>query len=160
MCDEYVVVAFQRAWSDEEYVRIGMYNTETMEWKFGMYALDEPESPNGGWVGLSDISHVKDGMFLVLERDNQGGPDARIKKIYGIEIEDMEDFVDGTVIEKMFILDLKEKLLEPNGLVYEKVEGMAITEKGEVWIVNDNDGVDDNNGETQLLNLGKILKKK
>ena len=25
------------------------------------------------------------------------------------------------------------------------------------WIVNDNDGVDDSNGETRLINLGPIL---
>lgn len=157
MCDEYVVVAFQRRWGEEEYARIGMYNTETGEWKFGMYPLDEPESPNGGWVGLSDLSHVENGKFLVLERDNQGGPDAKVKRIYGIEIEDMDVFEDGTVIEKMLIRDIVPDLLMPNGLVYEKIEGIAVTQKGEVWIVNDNDGVDDNSGETQLLNLGKIF---
>jgi hypothetical protein len=29
---------------------------------------------------------------------------------------------------------------------------------GDVLIINDNDGVDDNSGETQLLNLGNIVK--
>jgi hypothetical protein len=43
------------------------------------------------------------------------------------------------------------------GLVPEKIEGSAITASGNVWIVNDNDGVDDNSGETQLLNLGPLL---
>jgi hypothetical protein len=28
---------------------------------------------------------------------------------------------------------------------------------GDVLIVNDNDGVDDNSGETRLINLGDIL---
>ncbi len=29
---------------------------------------------------------------------------------------------------------------------------------GDVLIINDNDGVDDNSGETQLLNFGNIVK--
>ena len=39
----------------------------------------------------------------------------------------------------------------------EKVEGSTVTVGGNVWIINDNDGVDDNSGETQLINLGTIL---
>jgi hypothetical protein len=27
---------------------------------------------------------------------------------------------------------------------------------GDVYIINDNDGIDDNSGETQLLNVGKL----
>jgi hypothetical protein len=36
-------------------------------------------------------------------------------------------------------------------------EGLAVTAGGNVYIVNDNDGVEDNSGETELLNLGAIL---
>lgn len=39
----------------------------------------------------------------------------------------------------------------------EKIEGLAVTRTGEVYIVNDNDGIDSSNGETQLLNLGRLL---
>ena len=39
----------------------------------------------------------------------------------------------------------------------EKVEGMAVMDNGDVYVCNDNDGVDDNSGETQLLNVGGIL---
>ena len=46
------------------------------------YPLDDVESQYGGWVGLSDITNVGEGEYLVLERDNQGGPDAAIKRIY------------------------------------------------------------------------------
>ena len=45
----------------------------------------------------------------------------------------------------------------PTGLIAEKVEGSAVTEDGDVYIINDNDGVDDNSGETNLINLGDIL---
>ena len=46
----------------------------------------------------------------------------------------------------------------PGGLVPEKIEGAALMANGDVLIINDNDGVDDNSGETQLLNLGNIVK--
>jgi hypothetical protein len=39
-----------------------------------------PASPNGGWVGLSEIVAVDATTFAVIERDNQGGPDAVIKQ--------------------------------------------------------------------------------
>ena len=39
------------------------------------------------------------------------------------------------------------------GLVPEKLEGLTVLQGGERLIVNDNDGVDDNNGETQLLRI-------
>lgn len=48
-------------------------------------------------------------------------------------------------------------LIAPGGLTPEKIEGAAVTANGDVYIVNDNDGVDDNSGETQLINLGDIL---
>lgn len=40
-------------------------------------------------------------------------------------------------------------LMAPGGQVYEKIEGMAYLD-GDIWIVNDNDAVDDNSGETQV----------
>lgn len=48
-------------------------------------------------------------------------------------------------------------LAAPGGLIPEKIEGLAVTRHGQVWIVNDNDGVDDNSGETELLNLGHLF---
>jgi len=39
------------------------------------------------------------------------------------------------------------------GAVLEKIEGLAVQANGDALIVNDNDGVDDSNGETQLLRL-------
>merc|ERR1719382_1704038 len=40
-----------------------------------------------------------------------------------------------------------------NGPVYEKVEGLAVTADKGVWLLNDNDAVDDNNGEIGLLKM-------
>ena len=48
-------------------------------------------------------------------------------------------------------------LTATGGLIAEKIEGSAVTADGDVYIINDNDGVDDNSGETNLINLGNIL---
>jgi len=153
----HVVVAFQRAWGNEKNPRLGIYNIEDKSWKFVFYPLDAPTSQNGGWVGLSDITSLGEGKFLVLERDNQGGPDATIKKIYEISLGDLGNVADGSTITKTLFRDLVPDLQKPGGLTYEKVEGLAVDYNGVVWIVNDNDGVDDNSGETQLLELGKLI---
>jgi len=149
-----VYVAFQRVWSGDNNVRIGIYNTTAESWSFLFYPLDDVESQNGGWVGLSDLTSLGGGEFLVIERDNQGGPDAAIKRLYKF---DVSSLTDGSVVTKTLVRDLMDDLKKTGGLVPEKVEGSAIMANGDVYIINDNDGVDDNSGETQLINLGKII---
>ncbi|TRY30877.1 esterase-like activity of phytase family protein [Aliiglaciecola sp. M165] len=146
-------VAFQRVWAGDDNVRIGIYDVANASWSFLFYPLDAVESQNGGWVGLSDITSIGEGKFWVLERDNQGGPDAAIKRIYEI---DTSTASDGDLLTKTLVRDLMADLAGPNGLIAEKVEGLARTIDGETYIVNDNDGVDDNSGEIQLLKLGNI----
>mmetsp|Transcript_21865 Transcript_21865/g.33658 ORF Transcript_21865/g.33658 Transcript_21865/m.33658 type:complete len:751 (-) Transcript_21865:252-2504(-) len=146
---EVIYVAFQRVWGDETNVRIGMYDYATSTWSFVFYELDTPESPLGGWVGLSDIAPLGSQQFLILERDNQGGPDAVIKRVYQI---DLSSVSDGDLVSKTFVADLKPIMDEAtNALTFEKVEGLTVMEDGTRYIVNDNDGVDDNSGEIQLL---------
>jgi len=154
--DGKLVVAFQRAWSGEAQPRIGVYDLTARTWQFLYYPLDPPVSPNGGWVGLSDITALGANRFLVVERDNQSGPDARIKRLYRI---DLTGRTDGSTIAKTLVRDLMNDLKAPGGNVYEKIEGSAVLANGDVLIVNDNDGVDDgaNSGEVQLLNLGRLL---
>ena len=110
----------------------------------------------GGWVGLSDITSLGGGEFLILERDNKGGPDAAIKRLYRVDIDgDADNAI--TAGEKTLVRDLVSDLQSAGGMTYEKVEGLAVISNGDVYIINDNDGVDDNSGETQLMNLGNIL---
>eukprot|EP00956_Cyclotella_meneghiniana_P012416 scaffold17628_cov77-Cyclotella_meneghiniana.AAC.6 len=151
---DYIAIAIQRAWGDEEYPRIAFYNQETEEWKYVFYPIDDAESQYGGWVGLSDITNVGEGEYLVLERDNQGGPDAAIKRIYHIDV-GVYAFSDGTVVKKELVKDIMDDLKKGNGSVIEKVEGMAVTSNGDIWIKSDNDGVDDNSGEQILMKVGE-----
>jgi hypothetical protein len=152
--DGNVYVVFQRAWDSESDPRIGIYNISSQSWSFVYYPLDVPASQNGGWVGLSDLTSLGDGRFMVVERDNQGGPDAAIKRLYTI---DLNGVAADSTVSKILLRDLLDDLKAGGGLVFEKIEGAALLANGEVIIVNDNDGVDDNSGETQLINLGSIL---
>lgn len=152
-----VVVAIQRAWGDEEYPRIAVYNTVNDSWKHAFYPLEAPTSLNGGWVGLSDITSLGNGKFLVLERDNQGGPDAAIKSIYSIELGGY-DQEDGAILTKTLVRDLiaEGDLTQTNGQIIEKIEGLTVTSSGAVWINTDNDGVDGSSGESLLMNVGVV----
>lgn len=148
-------VAFQRAWKGEANPRIGIYDTATKTWSFVFYPLDAVASKNGGWVGLSDLTSLGNGQFLVVERDNQGGPDAAIKRLYRI---DTNGVAAGATVSKTLVRDILPDLKATGSPVMEKIEGSAVLANGNVLIINDNDGVKDNNGETQLINLGAIIK--
>ncbi len=154
-----IYVAFQRAWGNaddpSDRARIGKLDSDG-NWTFAHYPLDEPTSPNGGWVGLSEIVAVGDDRFLVIERDNQGGPDARIKKIYAFSTSGVTFVEDGQtlpLLSKDPVRDLIDDLAAPGGSIIEKVEGLTALPDGDLLIVTDNDGVDDSSGETQLIRL-------
>jgi len=66
-------------------VRIGRYEVASGLWTFFYYPLNVPPSPTLGGavtVGLSELVALDNQIFAVIERDNQAGPDARIKKVY------------------------------------------------------------------------------
>lgn len=159
---EVLYVAFQREWVDDPdgLVRIGRYEVASGAWSFYYYRLDPATSPNGGWVGLSEIVAIDADNFAVIERDNQGGPDAAVKRIYEFNISRAVPQPQGgdfPILEKTLVRDILPDLEAPGGLPIEKVEGLTILKSGDVLIVTDNDGVDDSSGETQLINLGPLF---
>ena len=156
-----VYVAFQREWGDsadtlETNVRIGIYTISSGTWSFVFYPLDTATSQNSGWVGLFDITSLGDGTFLVVEGDNQAGPDAAVKRLYRVDLGSL--FPNEIVTSKTLVRDLiaSGDLRAPGGLTPEKIEGAAVNNLGEIYIVNDNGGVSDSSGETQLLRVGVI----
>ncbi|HQT00685.1 MAG: hypothetical protein B7Y26_09500 [Hydrogenophilales bacterium 16-64-46] len=168
--DEQVTVAFQREWTNDPagLVRIGVYTpaadtdpaVEEGEWKFFSYPLDAVESPAGGWVGLSEITALGNGKFAIVERDNQSGLDTRIKRVYEIDLTGVTPVAEGgvfPVLDKTLAIDVLPAMQAGKGWVHDKLEGLARTADGTVYVVTDNDGVDDSTGETQFLNLGKSL---
>lgn len=89
--------------------------------------------------------------FFEVERDNQAGPDARIKRVYAFSVAGLTAQPEGSsfpVVNKRLVRDLLPDLQAPGGSVPEKIEGLAVLSNGTGLIVNDNDGVDGSNGET------------
>ena len=163
-----VYVCLQREWGNagdpSGKVRIGRFDLVTGAWTFVHYPLDAVASPNGGWVGLSDITYLGGGQLAVLERDNQGNADARVKRIYTVDLTSVT-FRDVTqtgsfeTLAKTLEIDLLAagSYDQFAGFVPEKLEGMAVLSDGTTLVVNDNDGVEDNSGETVVVRLLQLL---
>jgi hypothetical protein len=154
--NEVVYVAVQREWADDAagFTKIGRYDVASGKWTFASYPLDEVESPNGGWVGLSELTLLRDGRLAVVERDNQLGLEARIKRVYAIDPGDVTFAAHGStlpVLAKTLLRDILPALDAASISVPDKVEGLGITRNGRAYVVTDNDGVDENYGETVFI---------
>lgn len=156
--DETVWFAVQREWKDDPkgQVKLLAYKPSSKSWGYVRYPLDSAAT---GWIGLSEISASNGGLILI-ERDNQIGKNARLKKLTYVSLKGVTpvglDTKDAPVLTKTTVRDLIPELAAPHGYVIEKVESFAIDANGNGYIVTDNDGVDGNSGETQFINLGKI----
>lgn len=159
--DETVWVVVQREWADDPTgtVKLGRYDVASGEWTFARYPLDAVASPGGGWVGLSEITLMPDGKTVaIVERDNQLGGQARIKRIYGVDVSDpsvtwkpFDQPLD--TVSKSLLVDVLGELDRRSITVPDKLEGVGITAGGEVFLATDNDGVDENYGETLFFRL-------
>jgi sugar lactone lactonase YvrE len=150
-------MAVQREWGDDakNHVKLVAYNPEKKIWGAVLYEKAEPEK---GWTGLSEIVAHGENVY-VIERDNQIGEAAQIKKIYRIPASEMVPAPLGDdlpVVSKEEVRDLIPDLLSTGGYVLDKVEGLAIMEDGTAYVSTDNDGVDDHSGETMFFSIGKI----
>ena len=156
-----VIVAFQQPWKDDAkgLAKLGVYDPAAKSWSFVHYPLEAPKSPAGGWVGLSEITALGNDRFLLIERDNQPGAAAAIKTLTAISLSGVEPKPHGEelpVVGKTLVADLLPSMLAGGGWISDKPEGIAVLTDGEVFVVIDNDGVDNATGESQLLRLGKL----
>lgn len=157
--NEMVYVVVQREWDGDPKgaVYVGRYEVATDEWTFALYPLDAPTSPNGGWVGLSELTLLPGGTFAVVERDNQIATNARIKKLYRVDLDAVAFAAFGgplPTMSKTLMFDAMPSLDRNSISVPDKLEGAAVTADGTLWLATDNDGVDENYGET-LFYLAK-----
>ncbi|MCT7376545.1 esterase-like activity of phytase family protein [Chelativorans salis] len=156
--EQMLVMAIQREWKNDPkgQVKLVAYKPSTEEWSAVRYPLDDGEK---GWVGLSEIT-AHDGTLYIVERDNQLGTSARIKRLYGVAIGSFQPAPLGgelPVVEKTLVRDLiNDMRTATNGYVVDKIEGFAIDAAGEAYFVTDNDGVDDSSGETVFVRLGRL----
>ncbi len=152
-------VAIQREWKDDEkgFVKLVSYNIATKEWGAVRYPL---EAKGEGWNGLSETTLSGEHVYIV-ERDNQIGAAAVLKKVFRVPVADLKPAALGgelPVVTKEEVLDLMPMLQSQGGYVLDKVESLAVDAAGNWFAITDNDGVDDSNGETQFMRLGAMVK--
>lgn len=102
---------------------------------------------------------------MVIERDSPAGNDAATKRLYTFSVAGLTpsaepavgDAAAFPVVEKALVRDLMADLQATGGATLEKIEGVAVVDDDTVLVVNDNDGVDDSSGETQLLELDDVF---
>ena len=106
------------------------------------------------YLQYNQITALPDGGFVVVERDNLTGDFAALKTLVRVA---------GTAIAnglvrrtQKSVYDLLLHLRETNGWITDKVEGVAVTQNGQVYVSTDNDGVDDWSGETWFCGLGRV----
>lgn len=81
----YVLAAIQRAFAGEpkiggvSHTLIARYDLVSGAWDFFLYPLDVPTVGN---PGLSEITALADGTYLVIERDGEVGAAVEQKKVY------------------------------------------------------------------------------
>lgn len=150
-------VAIQREWKDDPkgFVKLLAYDVKSKEWGAVRYPL---ETPAKGWMGLSDITAHGDAVYIV-ERDNQIGANAAVKRLYSVPLAQMKPAPIGgelPVVEKTLVRDFIPDLKAWGGYVVDKVEGFAIDADGVGYASTDNDGVDDSSGETFFWSIGPV----
>lgn len=151
-------VAIQRQWADDaaNQVKLVSYDTVSKEWGAVLYPTEPAES---GWVGLSEITIFGDNAYIV-ERDNQIGANAKVKRLYRVALSEMRSAKLGSelpVVTKELVRDFLPDLKATGGYVVDKLEGFAIDVDGVGYAVSDNDGVDGSNGETLFFSTGKDI---
>ncbi|GGC01859.1 alkaline phosphatase [Marinobacterium zhoushanense] len=150
-------IAIQREWKDDpkHSVKLVCYNLKQDKWGAVRYPIETPEQ---GWVGLSEISAYGDAVYII-ERDNQIGENARIKRLYKVAKSELKPAPLGSklpVVHKQQVRDFIPDLKADNGYVVDKIEGFTIDNRGIGYAVTDNDGVDDSSGETYFFSTGKM----
>lgn len=150
-----VYVAIQREWADDPsgFVKIGRYTPATGAWAFYRYPLETPPAVTGAWSGLSELVRVDDTTFAVIERDNQAGPNARVKHLSTFSIAGLTPVAHGAGTPPLVTKTLVRDLIAEDGVRLEKFEGMTILDNGRVIVSTDNDGF----GETRLYRFGPLF---
>ena len=105
---------------------------------------------------LSDITFAGGDVVYIIERDNQIGANAAIKRLYSVPLADLEPVAlteDLPLVTKTMVYDFIPDLQALNGFVVDKIEGFTIDADGNAFAATDNDGVDDSSGETLFFKV-------
>lgn len=157
--DETVWLAVQREWKDDPKgkAKLLSYKPASKEWGVLHYPLSQASA--GFWMGLSELVTLGDDRFAVIERDNGFGAKA-VKTLQTFSVKGLKPAAIGAAeiptVTKTLLRDLTPDLMKAGGYGLDKVEGMTVDKAGNLFVVTDNDGVDDSSGETQFFAFGPL----
>ncbi len=121
-------------------IRLHAINLATKQWSLtGRYPLDDASN------AIGDMSPVNDHEWLVLERDQNQGDAAKLKRVYRFDLNDKN--ADGT-FKKTLVADLMN-LQDPQGLApstqggvfkfpYVTIENVIVLDANTILVANDN----------------------
>jgi DNA-binding beta-propeller fold protein YncE len=166
----YLLVAVQRPYSGESlantglaslYTRIARYDLRLETWQAFFYPLE----PSSFTIGLSEIilagtTRKGQDVYAVIERDNQLAANGQLKRVYtftleGLAAEDIATPVSATSIAGSTVDKRLLRNVQPEFTPYEKVEGLAVTPDGDLWVALDNDGGE---FESRLVRYRHLIK--
>ncbi len=151
-------VAVQREWGDDPkgMVKLLAYDLKEETWGGVHYPLEA--APEGGWMGLSELTLSGDYLYVV-ERDNQIADKAKVKQLTRVALSALKPAALGgelPVAAKEMVHDFLPDLAAWKGYTQDKVEGFAVDAAGTGYVVTDNDGTDDASGETLFWSIGAV----
>lgn len=135
-----------RIWIYDPFANAGAGSWDAIAWQLAA------KPANASWVGLSEITRTPWGDFILIERDNRTGDITELKTLVMVSAAALADGIVTAGEKRVF--DLLPALNATHGWITDKPEGVAITPDGDLFLVTDNDGVEDWSGETWFLNLG------
>ena len=138
---------------EPNWTRIWIYDPDADTWDHVAWEL-APKPANASWVGLSEITAVPGGDYILIERDNRTGDFAVLKTLVKIDRHAAADKLISN--SEKAVYDLLPDLIATNGWITDKPEGVAVTSTGRTYVVTDNDGVDDWSGESWFFDLGRF----
>ena len=111
---------------------------------------------------VGDMATVNEHEFLLIERDNERGANAKFKKIFRIDINTKDE--DGYIFKEE-VVDLLN-INDPNNLAgfgrkfafpYECVEGVAVLDPNTIVVLNDNNYPNEGGRGSNLKNNNEFL---
>ncbi|MEZ6197773.1 MAG: esterase-like activity of phytase family protein [Planctomycetota bacterium] len=167
-CDgRYLLACVQRDFANEfpmgpRYARIARYDLMQAaasgtgriggDWEFFFLELDSNDGDN--WAGLSEISTIGPDQYMVIERDKGIALGSALKKIYAFDLSGLTPDADGLPDASDTVVKHEVADVLADFFPYEKVEGLALTNGGKLWVGLDNDGGE---VESRLVNVGPFV---
>ncbi|MCG7307990.1 esterase-like activity of phytase family protein [Brachybacterium sp. ACRRE] len=144
----------------DDTARVARYDLASKTWSYWGYRLGGTDVA-GDQVGLSAITDLGHGRFAVIERDSLNGPDAARKQIVTFTLPGTgatgASHDPPSVKRQGEPYDLLPLLRSTDGWTQEKVESLAVADDGGVYVVTDNDALEDANGETLFARAGWLV---